>query len=172
MFNATTLQRLILLRTCRGSKRHYELDIAMLPRSAPSLKALRILLRPYSSAPAVAEAADSWSNPAAVLHGIDDLRFEDFPVPAQVSDHSVRVQMRSVGICGSDVHFWKKVPEAGLPVFPAILSHVLLYAFSQGRIGHYVLKAPMVIGHDCSGCDACCLRDTLSYSWFPVDASA
>lgn len=36
--------------------------------------------------------------------------------------------MQSVGICGSDVHFWV-----------------------EGRIGDYVLEAPMVVGHEGSG---------------------
>ena len=36
--------------------------------------------------------------------------------------------MHAVGICGSDVHYWKK-----------------------GRIGDFILKAPMVLGHESSG---------------------
>ena len=28
---------------------------------------------------------------------------------------------------------------------------MLLAMHAQGRIGHYVLKAPMVIGHECAG---------------------
>ena len=36
--------------------------------------------------------------------------------------------MRSVGICGSDVHYWVK-----------------------GRIGDFVVKEPMVMGHESSG---------------------
>ena len=36
--------------------------------------------------------------------------------------------MRSVGICGSDVHYWVR-----------------------GRIGDFILNAPMVMGHEASG---------------------
>jgi len=36
--------------------------------------------------------------------------------------------MHSVGICGSDVHYWQ-----------------------NGRIGDYVLKQPMILGHEASG---------------------
>ena len=36
--------------------------------------------------------------------------------------------MHSVGICGSDVHYWV-----------------------AGRIGDFVVKAPMVMGHESSG---------------------
>ena len=44
------------------------------------------------------------------------------------SDTEVRISMHAVGICGSDVHYWKK-----------------------GRIGDFILKAPMVLGHESSG---------------------
>ena len=50
-----------------------------------------------------------WRSPAAVLHGVNDLRFEDVAMPERVADGSCRVEMKAVGICGSDVHFWKKV---------------------------------------------------------------
>lgn len=40
----------------------------------------------------------------------------------------VLLQMHSVGICGSDVHYWQ-----------------------NGRIGDYVVKQPMVLGHEASG---------------------
>lgn len=36
--------------------------------------------------------------------------------------------MHSVGICGSDVHYWQ-----------------------HGRIGDFVVKDPMVLGHEASG---------------------
>ena len=36
--------------------------------------------------------------------------------------------MQSVGICGSDVHYW-----------------------THGRIGDFVVTAPMVMGHEASG---------------------
>ena len=71
-----------------------------------------VLQRWFRSVPAVADTVDTWRNPAAVLHGINDLRVEDFPLPEQIASGSVRVQMRSVGICGSDVHFLKKVRSA------------------------------------------------------------
>ena len=40
----------------------------------------------------------------------------------------VLIAMRSVGICGSDVHYWV-----------------------EGSIGDFVVKAPMVMGHESSG---------------------
>lgn len=65
----------------------------------------------------------STSNDAAVLYGIDDLRFESFPLNNTVAPGHVRVAIKAVGICGSDVHYLKK-----------------------GHIGDFVVKSPMVIG--------------------------
>jgi L-iditol 2-dehydrogenase len=67
------------------------------------------------------------SNLAAVLHGIGDLRIEDHPVPV-AGPNQVVVEVRSVGICGSDVHYYE-----------------------HGRIGDHVVRAPMVLGHESSG---------------------
>ena len=40
----------------------------------------------------------------------------------------VLIAMHSVGICGSDVHYWKR-----------------------GAIGDFVVKSPMILGHESSG---------------------
>ena len=124
-----------------------------------------------SSLPAVADVTDTWRNPAAVLHGVDDLRFENFPLPSQLQPGAVRVQMKSVGICGSDVAFLKKVRRdlctihldtllhlpsvdchAFITTVTAVHSQAIPCAIlAQGRIGHYMLKDPMAIGHECAG---------------------
>ena len=69
----------------------------------------------------------SGPNLAAVLHGVGDLRVEERPLP-EPGAGDVLVAMRSVGICGSDVHYWQ-----------------------DGRIGGFVVEAPMVLGHESSG---------------------
>jgi len=66
-------------------------------------------------------------NLSAVLHGVGDLRLEARPIP-EARPGEVLVAMRSVGICGSDVHYWQ-----------------------DGRIGSFVVEAPMVIGHESAG---------------------
>jgi L-iditol 2-dehydrogenase len=71
--------------------------------------------------------AVSGPNLAAVLHGVGDLRVEERPTP-EPGPGDVLVAIRSVGICGSDVHY---------------LTH--------GRIGSFVVEAPMVLGHESSG---------------------
>lgn len=66
-------------------------------------------------------------NLAAVLHGIGDLRVEARPIP-EPGPGDALIAMRTVGICGSDVHY---------------LAH--------GRIGSFVVQAPMVLGHESAG---------------------
>jgi len=66
-------------------------------------------------------------NPSAVLHGPHDVRIEDRPVPRPGAGQ-VLVEIAAVGICGSDVHYYE-----------------------HGRIGDYVVRAPMIIGHESAG---------------------
>ncbi|XP_013881862.1 sorbitol dehydrogenase isoform X2 [Austrofundulus limnaeus] len=66
-------------------------------------------------------------NLSVVLHAKGDLRLDNRPVPEPGPDE-VLLQMHSVGICGSDVHYWQ-----------------------NGRIGDFVLRKPMVLGHEAAG---------------------
>ena len=42
---------------------------------------------------------------AYVLHGINDLRLEERPKP-QLGPSDVLVNVKRVGICGSDIHYY------------------------------------------------------------------
>ncbi|KAK3039229.1 hypothetical protein RJ639_027933, partial [Escallonia herrerae] len=66
-------------------------------------------------------------NMAAWLVGINSLKIQPFKLPP-LGPHDVRVRMKAVGICGSDVHYLKTL-----------------------RCAHFVVKEPMVIGHECAG---------------------
>ncbi|XP_053317811.1 sorbitol dehydrogenase [Spea bombifrons] len=66
-------------------------------------------------------------NLSVVVHGIGDLRLENRPIP-EPGPNEVLLKMHSVGICGSDVHYWQ-----------------------HGRIGDFIVKKPMVLGHEASG---------------------
>jgi L-iditol 2-dehydrogenase len=67
------------------------------------------------------------TNLSAVLYKTGDLRLEERPVP-EPGHGEVQIAVNSVGICGSDVHY---------------LTH--------GAIGDFVVKAPMLLGHESSG---------------------
>jgi L-iditol 2-dehydrogenase len=64
---------------------------------------------------------------AAVLRGPGDIAVEERPVPRPGAGEVV-VRVRSVGVCGSDVHYYE-----------------------HGRIGRFVVEAPLVLGHEASG---------------------
>jgi len=66
-------------------------------------------------------------NRAFVLHGIADMRLEQVEMPRPNRDEAL-VRIRSVGVCGSDVHY-----------------------FRNGRIGSFVVTSPLILGHECSG---------------------
>ncbi|KAK9008735.1 hypothetical protein V6N11_075618 [Hibiscus sabdariffa] len=66
-------------------------------------------------------------NMAAWLVGLNTLKIQPFKLPP-LGPHDVRVRMKAVGICGSDVHYLKTL-----------------------RCADFVVKEPMVIGHECAG---------------------
>ena len=66
-------------------------------------------------------------NLSAVLRDVKDIVLEQRPIP-EPGEHEVLLRMDSVGICASDVHYWVK-----------------------GAIGDFVLRAPMVLGHEAAG---------------------
>ena len=61
------------------------------------------------------------------LHGTGDLRIHDEPVP-MISDGEKLVRIKSVGVCGSDLHW-----------------------FTEGSIGDAKLEHPLVLGHEFAG---------------------
>lgn len=69
----------------------------------------------------------SRTNRAAVLHGPGDLRLEDVAVPVPAPDE-VLVEIRAVGVCGSDTHYYR-----------------------EGRVGSHVVRAPLILGHETAG---------------------
>src|SRR5690349_8728559 len=67
---------------------------------------------------------------ALVLEKKRELSLRDFPIEREerVGPHDVRVKLHTVGICGSDVHY-----------------------YTDGKIGPFVVNAPMILGHEASG---------------------
>lgn len=67
-------------------------------------------------------------NPAIVLRKVGEIDLEVRPVPFIEEPHYVKIAIKATGICGSDIHYYR-----------------------TGAIGKYVVKSPMVLGHESSG---------------------
>ena len=65
---------------------------------------------------------------ALVLQKKDVLSLRDIDLQEELGPHDVRIAIHTVGICGSDVHY-----------------------YTHGAIGPFVLREPMVLGHEASG---------------------
>jgi D-xylulose reductase len=65
---------------------------------------------------------------ALVLEQKGVLHLRDFALDEPVGPHDVRVRIHTVGICGSDVHYYQ-----------------------HGAIGPFVVRAPLVLGHEAAG---------------------
>lgn len=65
---------------------------------------------------------------ALVLEKKGELALREIALPLDVGPDDVRISIHTVGVCGSDVHY-----------------------YTHGAIGSYVVRAPMVLGHEASG---------------------
>jgi len=65
---------------------------------------------------------------ALVLEKKNELSLREITVDEKLGAHDVRIAIHTVGICGSDVHY-----------------------YTHGAIGPFVVRAPMVLGHEASG---------------------
>lgn len=61
------------------------------------------------------------------IHGAKDLRLED-DAPAALGPHDVEMTLGAGGICGSDLHYYQ-----------------------HGRVGAFVVREPLIPGHEVSG---------------------
>jgi D-xylulose reductase len=65
---------------------------------------------------------------ALVLERQHELSLRDIDLPQDVGPGEVKVKLHTVGVCGSDVHY-----------------------YTHGRIGPFVVNSPMVLGHEAAG---------------------
>lgn len=73
---------------------------------------------------------------ALVLEEKGKLLLRDFPIIGTLGPKDVRIKTHTVGICGSDVHY-----------------------YTHGKIGHFVVTEPMILGHEASGVVLACGAD-------------
>ncbi len=63
----------------------------------------------------------------AALNGIGKIEIIDGPKPVLKNDNDVLLKIHTVGICGSDMHYYK-----------------------EGKIGEQIINFPFTVGHECS----------------------
>jgi len=65
---------------------------------------------------------------AMMLTGIRQMEMKDIPEPMIARDKDVKIKMKTIGVCGSDVHY-----------------------YVSGKIGSQVVQYPFPVGHEGSG---------------------
>jgi len=65
---------------------------------------------------------------ALVLKEKNQLAIMDIAIKETFGPDDVRIRMHTIGICGSDVHY-----------------------YTHGKIGNFIVKEPMILGHEASG---------------------
>ncbi len=65
---------------------------------------------------------------SVVLERQHELTLRDIELPSSLGPDDVRIRIHTVGICGSDVHY-----------------------YTHGHIGPFVVREPMVLGHEAAG---------------------
>jgi L-iditol 2-dehydrogenase len=63
-----------------------------------------------------------------VLTGIREMALTQITAPEIVQPNEVKIKMLTIGVCGSDIHY-----------------------YSEGKIGTQVVRYPFPVGHECSG---------------------
>ncbi|CAN0606429.1 unnamed protein product, partial [Ectocarpus sp. 12 AP-2014] len=65
---------------------------------------------------------------ALVLEEKGKLALREIDLETNLGAHDVKVAIHTVGVCGSDVHY-----------------------YTHGKIGPFIVKEPMVLGHEAAG---------------------
>ena len=65
---------------------------------------------------------------ALVLERQHELAIRDIDLPQEVGPGEVKIKIHTVGVCGSDVHY-----------------------YTHGKIGPFIVNEPMVLGHEAAG---------------------
>ena len=76
---------------------------------------------------------------AVYLEEKNVFKMKQIPLP-EPKKNELLIQVKSVGVCGSDVHYWE-----------------------HGRIGKFIVEKPIILGHEMSGVVAGCGENTTGF---------
>ncbi len=65
---------------------------------------------------------------AMMLTGIREMEMREVPTPSIINDNDVLIRMKTLGVCGSDIHY-----------------------YVSGKIGSQVVQYPFTVGHEGAG---------------------
>jgi len=63
-----------------------------------------------------------------MLTGIRQMEMKEVPTPAILNSRDVMIKLKTLGVCGSDIHY-----------------------YTSGKIGSQVVQYPFTVGHECAG---------------------
>ncbi|ORC35034.1 hypothetical protein B4O97_09860 [Marispirochaeta aestuarii] len=76
---------------------------------------------------------------ALVLQKKGEISLQDVDIQEELGPRDVRIAVGAVGICGSDIHYYQ-----------------------HGKIGPFVVREPMILGHEAAGT---VLEEGLVFLW-------
>ena len=112
------------MRACRNLMRSS--SISSSGKAAAAIPLATGAIRPAACAAVMSRRTEMTQ--ALVLEEVGKLSLREIDVCEPFTDDDVRIDIKSVGICGSDVHYYQ-----------------------HGVIGPFVVKQPMILGHEASG---------------------
>lgn len=96
---------------------------------------------------------------AVRLHGPEDVRVESIPRPTP-AEGQVLLRMRSVGLCGSDLHNFREGGTGGeAPAEPFVLGHEISAEVTEASADRLGLEPGSIVAvdpaHPCGACEWC-----------------
>ncbi|MBO4973112.1 MAG: galactitol-1-phosphate 5-dehydrogenase [Clostridia bacterium] len=102
---------------------------------------------------------------AAVLHAVNDLRYEDVPMP-EVKEGEVLLKVKAAGVCGSDI---PRIFTKGTYHFPTIPGHEfagLIVAGDEELVGRKAAVFPLLPCRKCSSCEVGEFANCKDYDYY------
>ena len=96
---------------------------------------------------------------AAVLHDIRDIRVEEVKKP-EIAEDEVLIEVKTAGICGTDLHFYKGEWKVDMPIIPGHEFSGVIAEVGENvdgfKIGEHVVAEPNIT---CGSCYFCLMSE-------------
>ncbi len=96
---------------------------------------------------------------AAVLHDVRDIRVEEVKKP-EIAEDEVLIEVKTAGICGTDLHFYKGEWKVDMPIIPGHEFSGVIAEVGENvdgfKIGEHVVAEPNIT---CGSCYFCLMSE-------------